>query len=623
MERIISSISRHTDTCNVYVIEGRDGAILIHGGNGSVLRRLRRPLACLNTHHFRPVVQGLPAVGAAGAEIYVPYWEQDMFAGTTAFWQERQTWNNYDGRWDRFAPVSPVKPAGYLMDHDSVAIGGIDFHVIPSPGPTCGGISLECTVGGRRVVFSGDLIYGPGKVWNLAPSQWNYNDALGACHWLSSLRAVRDRAPALVLPCHGEPMHEPQRAITELEDNLMELLRRRGIPDELAAAAYSGEELSRISEHLFLDVRSFAQTFYLISESGKALALDYGYRTPFAHKAQTIHFSTRRSELHGIEALRKTCGVDRIDTVIPTHSHDDHVSGIPLLQRLYGTRLWCPDMFADILERPDRYNIQCIWPEPMHVDRRLRVGEPIRWEEYSIRILPAGAHTSYSAMIEFEADGKLVVHVGDQQGWAPAVMREDDFYHNYVYQNRYRRGELERAAGYFRKRRPDTVISGHWGALGIEDAHIAVFEKAAREQRELHEALLPVAELDWDSDGVGAVIHPYRIELLPGADRADFEVVVRNPFAGKVSVAVRAALPEGWKTTPHERRTAVEPGASVSVSFSLHVPESTVVRKQPIAADVTIGGRPFGQIAEALVTVHWPEATNWGGGTWGGGEGRA
>ncbi|GAJ18824.1 unnamed protein product, partial [marine sediment metagenome] len=38
-------------------------------------------------------------------DIYVPYWEQDMFAGTTGFWQERQTRINFDGRWDRYSPI--------------------------------------------------------------------------------------------------------------------------------------------------------------------------------------------------------------------------------------------------------------------------------------------------------------------------------------------------------------------------------------------------------------------------------------------------------------------------------------------------------------------------------------
>jgi hypothetical protein len=219
-------------------------------------------------------------------------------------------------------------------------------------------------------------------------------------------------------------------------------------------------------------------------------------------------------------------------------------------------------------------------------------------------------------MLEFEVDGKRVVHVGDQQGWASAVKRKDGFYHNYVYQNRFKRGEMIRAAGYFRDRRPDTIISGHWETLQGDDALFAVFEKAGCEQRRLHESLLPVDEIDWDSDGIGAVIYPYRIEIPPKVNRTDLELVVRNPFDRNTVAAARIIAPPAWGVVPEERHAAVEPLEETSFSFSLTVPEEACVRNQPIAADITIDGKPFGQIAEALVTVHWPESTHWGGGVW-------
>jgi len=55
-----------------------------------------------------------------------------MFVGTTGFWQERQTWINYDGRWDRYSLIKSIKPNGYLLDYDKIKIGGLAFEIIPN-----------------------------------------------------------------------------------------------------------------------------------------------------------------------------------------------------------------------------------------------------------------------------------------------------------------------------------------------------------------------------------------------------------------------------------------------------------------------------------------------------------
>src|SRR5579883_3160333 len=97
------------------------------------------------------------------------------------------------------------------------------------------------------------------------------------------------------------------------------------------------QPLQRITDHVWLDRHSVANTWYLISESGKALAIDYGY-----HKATVDAWPAyakperRRALLHGLDGLKRQFGIDRIDAVLVSHFHDDHVAGIPVLQRQYG-----------------------------------------------------------------------------------------------------------------------------------------------------------------------------------------------------------------------------------------------------------------------------------------------
>ncbi|MQY58506.1 MAG: MBL fold metallo-hydrolase [Clostridia bacterium] len=623
MREIAKNIYLHRDTCNVYVIETKTGLVVVHAGNASVLKKIsslfpaEKVIACLNTHHFRPVVQGLPLFEENNIDIYVPYWEQDMFAGTTGFWQERQTWINYDGRWDRYSPIKSVKPKGYLRDYEKIEIGELVFEVIPTAGPTPGAISLSFEIDGRRIVFTGDIVYAAGKVWNLASSQWNYNDAYGICSWIQSIREISARRPGILLPCHGEPMFSPEESLDKLERNLMLALNYRARPEEIdAIKTQECSGLVKVTEHLYLDGASGAQTFYLISESGKAMAIDYGYEIP-SLRPDKHHFSTRRPLLHGIKPLRDMFGIEKIDVVIPSHIHDDHVCGVPLLQRLFGTELWCAERFTDLLENPYKYNVQCIWPEPMKVHRSIPFGKEFQWEEYKFILHPSGAHTFYSAMIEFKADRKTIVHTGDQQGFSDEVNRSDRFFHNYVYQNRLRREEMKDAARLLSTIRPNLIISGHWNTVRVNDKILKTLHKAGTEQIEIHELLLPINEFDWNCDHIGAEIFPYHLEF-PGQDQSQsIKVKIRNPFREAKRARIQMVLPEQWKATPIIHKIRVEPLGERAVEFVITVPKELQVRRQPIAVDVTLGGHPLGQIAEALVTANWPEETRWGGGAWG------
>ncbi len=52
-----------------------------------------------------------------------------------------------------------------------------------------------------------------------------------------------------------------------------------------------------------------------------------------------------------------------------------------------------------------------------------------------------------------------------------------------------------------------------------------------------------------------------------------------------------------------EARLSLRASETGTVGFRLTPPHGLTVRRARVAADVTIGGRPLGQQAEALVTV--------------------
>ncbi|MEJ5199919.1 MAG: MBL fold metallo-hydrolase, partial [Anaerolineae bacterium] len=170
---IANHLYRFTDTCHVYLLRDGDAAVLIDFGAGDVLDHLAeigvtRVTDVLITHHHRDQGQGLARAVAAGARIWVPHTEQDLFHSVDAHWQAREIYNNYNVRQDRFSLLEPIPIAGTLRDYEMRRFGSYDVTVIPTPGHTTGSVSFLITVAGLRVAFTGDLIAGPGRLWSLA-----------------------------------------------------------------------------------------------------------------------------------------------------------------------------------------------------------------------------------------------------------------------------------------------------------------------------------------------------------------------------------------------------------------------------------------------------------------------
>ncbi|MEW8979303.1 MAG: MBL fold metallo-hydrolase [Symbiobacterium sp.] len=601
MRQLSESLFLHQDTCNVYVIKDGRAAVLVDFGDGSVLDELGavgvdRVTDVLMTHHHRDQGQGLRRAVEAGVRIWVPEAEQDLFARVDRHWQARELSNIYNTREDRFSLLEPVPLAGLLRDYREQRFGRHVFTVVPTPGHTTGSVSLLAEIDGRRVAFTGDLLYGPGKVWSLAATQWTYNGGEGIPGTILSLLDLKARRPDVLLPSHGEPMLDPAGAIDPTVERLADLRTvRRHNPRLFLLREHPYEPAVPETPHLLFNRTSMANSFVLRSESGKGLVIDFGYDFMFGPAAGADRAS-RRPWLYTIPVLKEKYGVRTIDVVIPTHYHDDHVAGINLLREVEAAQHWCPETFAHILERPEQQDLPCLWYDAIPVDRRLPLGEPVRWEEYTLTLYPLSGHTAYAVAIAFEVDGMRVLAVGDQ------LADEDGLFLNYVYKNRWDTDDFVQTVELLRRLRPDVLIRGHWGPLRVTEEYLDKLERAAREVARLHRELLPLEEVDFGTGSFGADIHPYRATLRPG-ERLRVTVVVRNPFGSDAEATVRLALPEGWRAEPEVGRVRLSPRTAGEVAFTVQAPPGGSVYRARIAADLTVGGRRFGQHAEALYTV--------------------
>jgi glyoxylase-like metal-dependent hydrolase (beta-lactamase superfamily II) len=597
-------VSVFRDTCNVYLlVNGRD-AVLIDFGSGDVLDHLGefgvdRVTDVLLTHHHRDQAQGLHRAVAAGARVWVPPVERDLVAHIDEHWQQRPLDNYYDLRQDRFSLLEPVDIAGTVPPYRTREFGDHRILTLPTPGHSLGSVSYLVDVGGRRLAFTGDLIYGPGKVWSLAATQWSYSGVEGMQCSVLSLYELGDREPDLVLPSHGEPIEDPPAAFALLETRLRAFVdARRDTPWD--ARDWHDRPFEVISPHLLRNRTSLATSYVLLSETGNALLVDFGCDMVVGAPVGSDR-SSRLPWLPSVAALRRDFGVDRVEVAIPTHYHDDHVAGLNLLREVEGTEVWCERSVAGVLAAPWRHDLPCLWYDPIRTDRVLEPERPVRWHEYELTVYPLPGHTLYAVAIVFDVDGQRVIATGDQQTttWRPGERTE---ILNLQYKNRFRIDDFVSSAKLYQNLTPDLMISGHWAPRRVDTAYLDMLLAKGEELARLHRDLLPLSDVDFDAEGVGAWIRPYRSSTTAGTPLR-LTVEARNPFESTEDVTVRMVTPPGWSCAPAEAVTPVGGRQTTTFTFEVTPPEAGTRRRARVAADLTVGGRRFGQHAEALVDL--------------------
>jgi glyoxylase-like metal-dependent hydrolase (beta-lactamase superfamily II) len=351
-------------------------------------------------------------------------------------------------------------------------------------------------------------------------------------------------------------------------------------------------------------------THFIISDSGKVLSLDYGYNTRAYFAPGKHHLSNRRPCLHGLSGLKKRFGVDRIDTVLVSHFHDDHINGIPMLQRVFGTEVWAGKHFSDILERPERYDRPCLWHEPISVANPIPSGETVYWENIPITLYPMSGHTRFSTLICAVVDGTRVVHTGDQIFFSTdeglAFKPGAQLFTNHVYKNGLDIGCYKQTLEEIKRFRPELVLTGHTLPYRTSPSWYEAIAHGAHAFDEVHRALM-ILEDDqphFGAESQGGKLKPYRAHVPQGGP-VEFEGWALNPFPEQKNARITIVAPPGWQSETVE--LSLEPREQKNIRITVTPPPGLRVRRQPVGLDLTVGGKPFGQVTEALVTVGMPK----------------
>ncbi|MFI7614569.1 MBL fold metallo-hydrolase [Nonomuraea terrae] len=603
---VLPGVFRVEDTCNVYVIKApaHPGAertgIAVDFGSGRVLDLLGelgldRLTDVLMTHHHRDQAQGLVRAAEAGIAIHVPPVERELFADVEEMWSARRLHNDYDLRDDRFSLLESVPVAGVVPEYRTARYGGVDVRVLPTPGHTAG--SVTYVVG--RAAFTGDLVYAPGKVWSLAATQWSYTENEGPAMVVISAELLRREELDVLLPSHGDPMTDPDDALGRLATAMQRYVDFRR-PHPWDVRGMLAEPFVEITPHLLMNRSSQSYSYVLLSESGAAMVFDFGYDMSTGILYTSTARQARRPWLASLPALRERYGVTDIEVAVPTHYHDDHVAGMPLLRDVEGTEIWAPSHIAPILAVPLHHDLPCQWFDPIPADRVLELGETVRWREYEITVHDLPGHTLFAAAYEFEVDGHRVLVTGDQQDGS-GIPGERQEILNFQYKNRFAIEDYRKSAALYNRLRPDLMVSGHWRPRWVDDAYLAMLTERGDELVSLHHELLPLDRFDLGADGVLCRLTPYH-SSVPAGGEIVLTATVRNPWPEKAVAVVEPVLPPGWRREPGAVTLRLPGGGMEQVHLRLGA-DVVPRRRVRLAVDLTIGDLRLGQHAEALVDV--------------------
>jgi glyoxylase-like metal-dependent hydrolase (beta-lactamase superfamily II) len=608
-EQLSDNLFRLEDTCNVYLIRDGNRGTLIDFGAGRILDYLpqlgvTQVDGILHTHHHRDQCQGDHLAAGREIPIAVPTYEHHLFTDVENFWRNRRVFHEgYETRNDYFTLSASVPVAARIPDYEIFRWGDRPFYVLPSPGHTLGSITLLTEVDGRKVAFIGDLMHSPGKVRTLHELQHFYGGNEGVDFTIFSLHRLRDEKPQLLCPSHGNPMADAKTALGETIAALSEYYRfATGLNPTVENVPFA------ISRHLVASDRTACNFYVIISDSGKAMFIDYGFPSgDFSEqfvKATAVNDRCRFVE-HNLHALTSRFGLKAIDVAMPTHTNDDHYCGFPYLQRKYGTRVWCYESMVDILQNPRGNRLGCILAEPLHVDRSFRHGETFRWEEFEFTITHNPGHAEHQMALFVTIDGQRVAFTGDNYS-IPADRPTSDGSMRIrpVFLNHFESDSYQKAIRTLIEHRPDLIAPGHGRPFPVTEQMLLVTKAKIDKRAEYYKNLIADPDCDFGLDATWVKIYPYQMVIAAG-DSAPAQVRVHNYRSAPMKIEVAPVLPYGWRSEPEVLRFEAPPKGTVSCPFRLFTTRggSVSAPRLAITADVTADGKRLGQIAEAVVNL--------------------
>jgi len=567
----------------------------------------------LCTQHRRPNAAGAHPFVERGAKLIVPAGEAHLFADTDAYWDDpKNRWHLYHHQPGQQVFTKPLPVTRGVREGDTIEWEGRRIRVLDTPGATDGSVSYLLEIDGITVCFSGDALYGDGRVWDFHSLQkgfgciGDYHGFLGNREKLiASLRKLGACGARMLVPSHGDIIRNPKEATERVEARLDVIWRNftaisclnHYFPHLLDETKDDPQRMKPAATHERPEfiLRPPATSFLVRSETGAALLVDCGAESVVATLREWMH--------EGAITSLEGCWV--------THYHDDHVDALPALREAFGCPIMTVEQMAEIIEHPLRFFLPCISPHSAPVAGKKRDGELWQWHEFALTAFHFPGQTYYHSGLLVEGHGKKVFFAGDSG--SPTGI--DD--HCCGNRNFLGRGKgFRRCIEIWRAHRPDYILNEHQDrAFSFTEEELDYMDAMLAERERLFAEMLPWAHPNFGTDEHWVRSYPYEQEAGRG-NPFFIEVRFTNHGAEDVLAAAEPVLPEGWSWERQRSSAVVRVPAHSDGStdpFSTNpdkaariwilAPEDAAQGRYVIPFRVTWGDRYLGQFRHAIVTL--------------------
>ncbi|MFW9822804.1 MAG: MBL fold metallo-hydrolase [Candidatus Thorarchaeota archaeon] len=612
--RLFENIFLFKDYVNVYVIKDENKAILIDFGSGRILNYLSeiditKVEYIFHTHYHRDQCFGDNFALEQGIRIAAPRREKKLFTEAEEFWKEKSYYDIYSLKPTFFVSTNNIPLDQTFGDNEEFQWGPYNFRVIETRGHTARSITYLLNHNVGTLAFTGDLIHSGGKVLNYYDLEYSYTGdggSMGIGFSLESFEKLMKYNPYVLLPSHGEIIKQPSKNIEILKEKFSQVTSAfrldKIIPMDVNNPMDVVEQLEKNEDKsLFPHIirRGFGTTFILLGNHQNCILIDFPGDGKF--------FSYNYEQLSKILEEK---GVESIDFVIPTHYHDDHLGGIPLLQQKYNISVYALENLVDIMTNPTHYRIGCLIDTPIKVDRVLKDGEIFTWDDYKFQIFHFPGQTEYHMGLFTEIDGKSVFFVGDSM--QPDLLNIPETNNNCI--NFCQLGDnvgSVKCADILLKCNPEYIASSHMGFFKVNKEMLKDYKAHVSKYKSLMADLLAQDDPNMGFDPNWIHFKPVRIISQPGTTFKT-NLIVRNFLDKESKVKIKLNLPEKWEAEYEKEISNIKPKTFIEIPVSIKIPETEDPKGRTIlTANITWNGKDIGPFPDLMIDHGFIPSDSW------------
>lgn len=558
------------------------------------------------THGRRDAI---PVDLPADVDVLAPLEEKPFLAEPEKFWQDFAT-----GRFHDYAQQStkilaeaiPVRQ--WMQDGEIMTFHGVRFRVLATPGYTRGALSYLAEIDGKKTAFTGDLIYGEGKIFDLYSFQDRIPGAqIGGYHGygsrlallMTSLGKLEEEDLDVIVPLRGPVIREPDKAIRKLRERVEALYRN--YLSTTALHWYFKEKRMRLSGERVLgrgaeiDLMPFCHyeetpdwiftestSRLLISETGAGFLLDCGYQRVIDTVQKLIDEGT----------------ITKVEGIFVTHFHDDHADMVQAAAEHFSCPVYALEEYKDVLENPAAYHLPAMTSNAIKNVIGMKDGEKLSWREMDFTFHFYPGQTVYHGGLFVKKEGeKLLCFIGDS--FSPSGI--DD----YCVLNR---NLLHEDSGYLlclKKLRDLTedywIINEHIPhVFKFSDEEMDYLETSYRQRIEIQRELFPWDDPNYGVDEQWAVFYPYGAKAGKGAKHGvSLRLTNHSPVNRTFELTFRGS--HGMKVSPQTVHLKLSPRQQGAIDVMAETPEEA--GQYLITADVKSEGMDFERWTESMVIV--------------------